>query len=69
MWAFILRVILYFLLAHTLLRLVRGVREASRSRPRSAPPPRGPRPPEIDPGDIVDVTYRPVDDHPEDDPT
>ncbi len=54
---YLLRAILMFLLAVTVLRLVRSVRGIR----RSVPPPRRPSTPEIDPRDIVDTTCRPVD--------
>jgi hypothetical protein len=59
MWAYLLRTILYFLLGVTLLRLFRGARQM----PRSVPPPAQPRPaaPDLDPEDIIDATYHPVD--------
>ena len=58
MWAYLLRTILYFLLGVTLLRLFRGARRM----PRSVPPPAKPRAatPDLDPGDIIDATCRPV---------
>jgi hypothetical protein len=61
MLSIILRAILFFLLAHTVLALVRGVRGTRRNPPKATPPP-APPPPEIDPGDIIDATYRPVHD-------
>jgi hypothetical protein len=66
MLSIILRAILFFLLARIILGLVRGVRGTRRDAPKATPPP-APRPPEIDPGDIIDATYRPVRDRDGDD--
>ncbi len=58
----ILRTILFFLIAQTLFRVVRAV-SGARGRETFPPtPPPGSRPGEIDPRDIVEATYREVED-------
>jgi hypothetical protein len=61
MLTLVLRAILLFLIAHTVLRLVRTLRAPGRDRLPRTPAPGGKRP-EIDPGDIIDATYREVED-------
>lgn len=63
MLTLILRAILLFLIAHTVLRLVRTLRAPDRDQLSRTPAP-GLRPPEIDPSDIIDATYREVEDRP-----
>jgi hypothetical protein len=61
----VLQAILFYLIARTILRVVRALRApgspAPRTPPRPAPP--APRQLDIDPKDVIDATYRDVDEH------
>jgi hypothetical protein len=60
----ILRAILIFLIAHTVLRVVRALRVLPGRDVLPRQPHPDSSPPEIDPSDIIEGTYREVKDRP-----
>lgn len=60
----ILRVVLLFLIAHTVLRLVRMTGVRGRAPHPPLPPQSRRAAAEIDPRDVIDATYREVEDGP-----